>query len=113
MLKVLGLFFCLSLQQICLAQTSEPQTSGIQIVLVKISSYTESQEIRNEILKISGVDSITTRSEAKELITLRILYSGPSENLIEALRTTFQGRYSITPKKLASGIVEINLSLGG
>ncbi|MBI2982191.1 MAG: hypothetical protein HYY44_07885 [Deltaproteobacteria bacterium] len=96
------------------AQTAEPRSRpGIRIVLVKISSHTEFQEIRETILTISGVTSIMLQTEARELITLRIDTSDSPVQFTEALKTTFAGRYTVTPKKLDSGILEINFVKAG
>lgn len=84
-------------------------TQAIHVVIVKVRSYPEVEEIRKRLQEIPGVHGISLRSETSDLITLGIEYSDLVETLTQACQKAFENSYSVTQKILPSGVMEINL----
>ena len=84
--------------------------SAVQVVLLQIDSYPESQEIRTVLLKQEGVYRVQVRSETPKLITLEVDYSGDPTRLTAALKASIGDRYSIQQKSLPSVVTEINVA---
>ena len=105
-----GLFFLL-LPGAIRAQTAVA-TQAVHVVLVKVRSYAEFEEVRKNLESIPGIHGIKVVSETPDLITLGLDYSDPMEGLLQACQKSFGGSYSVTQKTLPSGVVEINLIKG-
>ncbi len=84
--------------------------SAVQVVLLQIDSYPESQEIRSVLQRQEGVYRVQVRSETPKLISLEVDYSGDPNRLTAALKASLGNNYSIQQKFLPSGVTEINVA---